>query len=374
MPPDDRISTDQPTGSPARPSDGAAGDPAGTEAAQADNLPRPLPEGSLLKLLTAGLDRDAPISLGVQLRGVIEYGILMGSLPPGTRLPTVREFAESIKISPMSVVQVYNKLKSTGLIETRGKAGTFVTEGGGLPAYEGLKRLNQAIDDLLIAAGNLGLDATQAAELTAVRGNLMRVRSTMPLRILFVGLFEAATRDYAQFVQDRIGETDRVHAATIGSLQDAGPLLGYDLILTLANRRQELQAKVPATIPILGVNFVPSVETRTRLAGLDARARVGIVSTFPEFTGLMRLNIMRFISHVNRTDIIALDAPGLESFVRNVDVVVYATGSERVCDYLGRDQTAFEYRHAPDPNNIQDDIIPVIEKIRAAKQLSEKSG
>ena len=335
--------------------------------------PKLLPEGNLLELLTAGLDRDAPISLSVQLRGVIEYGILMGSLLPGTRLPTVREFAERIKSSPMSVVQAYTKLKSAGLIETRGKAGTYVSEGEGLPTHEGLNRLNQAIDDLLTIAGNLGLDATQAAELTAVRGNILRVRSTTPLRILFVGLFEAATADYAQFIQERIGETDRVYSATISTLQDVGPLLGYDLILTLAHRRKELQAKVPAKIPILGVNFVPSVETRTRLAGLEARAHVGMVSTFPEFAGLMRLNVMRFISHVNRAEIILLDAPNLESFVRKVDIVVYSTGSERVCDYVSRGQTAFEYRHAPDPNNIQDDILPVIEEIRAAKQLSGRS-
>ncbi len=330
--------------------------------------PSPVPEGSLLDLLTAGIDRDTPIPLNVQVRGVIEYGILMGSLPPGTRLPTVREFAEGVGIATMTVVSVYNKLKGTGLIQSRGRAGTFVTEGNGLPTNDGLRRLNQAIDDLLTVAGTLGLDAIQMSELIGVRGNLLRARSTMPVRILFVGLFEKATADYAQFIQERIVDTDRVEATTIHTLprQDMSE---YDLILTLANRQQEVLALLSQSIPVLGINFVPSVETRTRLAGLDATARVGIVSTFPEFAGLMRLNVLRFISHVSGAAITSVDATDLESFVRTVDVVVYATGSERVCDMVTSRQLVIEYRHSPDPNNIKNDLLPLLEDLRAAKQL-----
>ena len=157
------------------------------------------------------------------------------------------------------------------------------------------------------------------------------------------------------------------------TLPSFSSLLEYDLVLTLANRRLEVQALVPAAVPVVGVNFVPSVETRTRLAGLDTTARVGIVSTFPEFAGLMRLNVLRFISHVSSAKITSVDALDLDRFVKEVDVLVYATGSDRVCDLVGSHQIALEYRHSPDPNNIQNDILPLIEEIRAAKHLTKKS-
>ncbi|WP_373002662.1 GntR family transcriptional regulator [Hyphomonas sp.] len=350
----------------------ADGEANGVRAQGADRL-GPAPEGAMLELLTAGLDRDAPIALNVQMRGVIEYGILMGSVPAGTRLPTVREFAESTGVATMTVVNVYNKLKAAGLIEARGKSGTFVSLVEGLPSLEGLQRLNQAIDELLTVARTLGLDVGQVAEMTGVRGNLQRARSTMPLRILFVGLFQASTAAYAHFIQGKLAEQDRIDTATIGTLSAAEPLLNYDLVLTLANRRLEVRSVVPAVVPVAGVNFVPSVETRTRLAGLDSAARVGIVSTFPEFTGLMRLNILRFISHVSSAEITLVDALDLADFVRRVDVVVYATGSDRVCDLVSSRQTAFEYRHSPDPNNIQNDILPLIEEIRSSKLLTNRA-
>ena len=72
------------------------------------------------------IDPDLPVPLGVQLRGVIEYGIVGGQLQPGERLPPVRSMARRLGIAPMTVSQVYKELKAAGLIETRQGHGTFV--------------------------------------------------------------------------------------------------------------------------------------------------------------------------------------------------------------------------------------------------------
>ena len=73
------------------------------------------------------VDRDLPVPLGVQLRGLIEYGIACGELSPGARLPSVRELADELGVAPMTVSQVYRELKDGGLIEARSGLGTFVT-------------------------------------------------------------------------------------------------------------------------------------------------------------------------------------------------------------------------------------------------------
>jgi DNA-binding transcriptional regulator YhcF (GntR family) len=53
------------------------------------------------------LDRDLPIPLGTQLRGLIEFGIATAGLLPGERLPSVREMADLAGVAPMTVAQVH---------------------------------------------------------------------------------------------------------------------------------------------------------------------------------------------------------------------------------------------------------------------------
>ena len=61
-----------------------------------------------------------------QLRGQIIDGIRNGRLPPGTRLPTVRELAAELGMAVNTVARAYRELESAGLLETRGRFGTFV--------------------------------------------------------------------------------------------------------------------------------------------------------------------------------------------------------------------------------------------------------
>ena len=41
------------------------------------------PSARVLGNLAGALDRTLPVPLGVQLRGLVEYGIACGELPPG---------------------------------------------------------------------------------------------------------------------------------------------------------------------------------------------------------------------------------------------------------------------------------------------------
>ena len=50
----------------------------------------------------------------------------MPGLPPGTRLPTVRELAGQLGLAVNTVARAYRELESAGVLETRGRFGTFV--------------------------------------------------------------------------------------------------------------------------------------------------------------------------------------------------------------------------------------------------------
>lgn len=72
------------------------------------------------------LEPAAPTPLFDQLRAQIIDGVRDGRLPPGTRLPTVRDLATQLGLAANTVARAYRELESAGIVETRGRFGTFV--------------------------------------------------------------------------------------------------------------------------------------------------------------------------------------------------------------------------------------------------------
>ena len=72
------------------------------------------------------IDQLAAKPLFDQLRTQIIDGIRDGKLPPGTRLPTVRELAGQMSLAVNTVARAYRELEAAGILETRGRFGTFV--------------------------------------------------------------------------------------------------------------------------------------------------------------------------------------------------------------------------------------------------------
>ena len=60
------------------------------------------------------------------IAGAVSRMITDGSLPAGSRLPTVRAFARFLGVSPTTVGEAWLALGRSGGIETRGRIGTFV--------------------------------------------------------------------------------------------------------------------------------------------------------------------------------------------------------------------------------------------------------
>jgi len=72
------------------------------------------------------LDARAAKPLFDQLRTQVIDGVRAGRLPPGTRLPTVRDMAGQLGLAVNTVARAYRELETAGIVETRGRFGTFV--------------------------------------------------------------------------------------------------------------------------------------------------------------------------------------------------------------------------------------------------------
>ncbi|WP_394788688.1 GntR family transcriptional regulator [Rhodoferax sp.] len=316
--------------------------------------------------LVNALDRCLPVPLGTQLRGLIEFGIALGELPSGQRLPSVREFAERAGIAPMTVSNVYRELRLSGLIETKPGAGTFVGDGHSSDGLHSsaMRKLQRRVDRLLDEAEALGMAPSLVASMVNARAARSR-SSSRCLRILMVGNFLDTTQKYADRIREQLQPSDSIQATTVEALRAAplSPFL-FDLCVTLAHRRGEMEALLPAGVPVVGLSFIPSEETRSLLATIDPMARVGIVSVFPEFMAFMKPGVQRFTPHVSNTDIRLITAPDLPEFLQSLDVLVYASGAEHITKDLPAYRLAIEFQYVPDPHAILQTLLPAIEKLR----------
>ena len=78
-------------------------------------------------------------------------------LKPGTRLPTVRELAGWLGLAVNTVARTYRELESAGIVETRGRFGTFVARADPADAA-----MAAAADAYLETARALGLGKVEA--------------------------------------------------------------------------------------------------------------------------------------------------------------------------------------------------------------------
>ncbi|WP_138752067.1 PLP-dependent aminotransferase family protein [Paenibacillus sinopodophylli] len=72
-------------------------------------------------------DRSAPIPLYQQIVDHIERGISYAQLPPGSSLPSERKLAEQLGVNRSTVMQAYEELRASGLVESVVGSGTRVS-------------------------------------------------------------------------------------------------------------------------------------------------------------------------------------------------------------------------------------------------------
>jgi DNA-binding transcriptional regulator YhcF (GntR family) len=118
------------------------------------------------------VDRSSATPPYEQIVAQVHRAVERGTLAPGTRLPTVRALAERTGLVPNTVAKAYRELEAAGVLEGRGRAGTFVLAprpgSGDTPRDE----LDAAARAYLERARGIGADPAAAIE--AVRRSARR--------------------------------------------------------------------------------------------------------------------------------------------------------------------------------------------------------
>ena len=70
-------------------------------------------------------DREPPYQ---QIRIQVLEAVSSGAIASGARLPTIRQLAADLDLATNTVARAYRELEADGVIETRGRKGSFVCE------------------------------------------------------------------------------------------------------------------------------------------------------------------------------------------------------------------------------------------------------
>lgn len=96
-----------------------------------------------------------------QIRVQVRDAVAGGQLAAGAKLPTVRALADELGLAVNTVARAYRELETDGIIETRGRAGSFVA-----PQDDaGQQQAQVAAREFVERARRLGLDDASALEL-----------------------------------------------------------------------------------------------------------------------------------------------------------------------------------------------------------------
>jgi DNA-binding transcriptional regulator YhcF (GntR family) len=112
------------------------------------------------------IDADAAQPPFEQVRSQLARQISDRTLAVGTRLPTVRALATDLGLAANTVARAYRELEEAGMVETRGRAGTFVSALGDRSRVA----LREAASGYAATVHALGIGADEALE--AVRAAL----------------------------------------------------------------------------------------------------------------------------------------------------------------------------------------------------------
>jgi GntR family transcriptional regulator len=112
--------------------------------------------------MIVSVDPRGPTPPYEQIRSQVASMISTGTLPAGSRLPTIRQLAADLGLAPGTVARAYRELEGNGVIETRGRHGTFALAPRATSVESRARLLGEAARAFAVAATQVGADHAEA--------------------------------------------------------------------------------------------------------------------------------------------------------------------------------------------------------------------
>jgi DNA-binding transcriptional regulator YhcF (GntR family) len=109
------------------------------------------------------VEQGSPVPPYEQLREQLTTMIRSRVLAPGSQLPPIRQLAGDLALATGTVARAYRELEADGLVESRGRHGTVVTDSvPALGAHDRRAELEAAAEAFATRVRHLGVGADEA--------------------------------------------------------------------------------------------------------------------------------------------------------------------------------------------------------------------
>ncbi|MHB1928706.1 MAG: GntR family transcriptional regulator [Acidimicrobiales bacterium] len=274
----------------------------------------------------------------MQLKSQFEYEMVTGSIPPGGRLPSVREVAKVLGTSPATVARAYRELEAAGLVVSHPGAGFFVLSINEDQAGPH-SRIRRRAAELVEEAAREGISLDQVLQILLAEVAAMRAR-TAHVSVLVVCKRDGRLDELAMHVRHALLDLQvQVETATIEDV--AADVDGWlprlqkvHHVISLAFDLRELHALLaPHGIRVLPIIATLRQDVRERISQLRAGTRVGVLSRAADFidgmiSAVVELNPAVAVAGAATCD----DDVGIQTLLAESECVVYGSLARRSLD------------------------------------------
>ncbi len=306
------------------------------------------------------ITRDSPIPRFLQLKSQFEYLIVTGQLPPGSKLPSIREVSRALGIGTATMVRAYGELEAAGLAVPNGGVGYFVL-GNDLSRHGSHGEVRDEIQQLLHRAVQNELSLDQVTQIFMAAVAEMRVALAKP-EVVMVSKRDGRLEELAMRLRHSLADLNvevsglsledlaNDREAWIPRLRRASHVLA--LLFDIKQARALLHGQGLEIIPLL---MTPSEEVRERIIHLPPGTQVGIVASSLEFVDGMITGVTTFNPNVvitGTTD--TRDRRRLKRLLDRCECVIYGTlGRAMVNECLPNSVEGIELMYVPDETSVQ---------------------
>ena len=104
--------------------------------------------------------------------------MMSGQLRPGDQFPSVRVLSRELKINPNTAHKVITHLVSSGLLEVRPGAGTFVATRPPATRAEKTQLLEEQVEQLVVESKRLGIESEDLQDAVEKHWKRLKLRGT----------------------------------------------------------------------------------------------------------------------------------------------------------------------------------------------------
>lgn len=115
------------------------------------------------------ITNSSNIPLYQQIKDQIKDSILIGELSDGDSLPSIRVFANDLKVSVLTIRRVYSELEAEGFIVSQAGLGTFVSAGN-IELIKDAKRrvVEEKMSDIIKTAKSLKISKKELNDMMEI--------------------------------------------------------------------------------------------------------------------------------------------------------------------------------------------------------------